>query len=100
MSGTISFMGVGSGQDFNAIIDGLVQTRRYAHITPLENWKADWETKLEVISDIDSTLSSFYTTVRGMDRTNEFLVRSASSSSEAVLTASADSSAVAGTSTV
>jgi len=100
MAGTISFLGLSGDQDFNAMVEALVATRRYAHITPLENWKTEWETKLEAISTIDTALSSFYSSVRSMDRVNEFMVRSATSTDETVLTASATSSAILGTHSV
>ena len=97
MAGTISFPGMSSSQDFNSIIDALVAARRKARIEPLEKWQTQWEEKREVISGIDSTLSSFYTTVRSMDRLSEFLVRQASSSATSVLSASASSKALTGT---
>jgi len=100
MAGEITFTGLSSNIDLNTIIDALVAARRSSHITPLENWKTDWETKLESISTLDSALASFYTTVRGMDRINELLVRTASSSNETVLTASANSDAIPGSHTV
>ena len=100
MAGEITFTGLSSNLDLNTIIDALIAARRSSHITPLENWKTDWETKLESISALDSALSSFYTTVRGMDRINELLVRTASSSNETVLTASANSDAIPGSHTV
>ncbi len=97
MAGTISFPGMSSSQDFNSIIDALVAARRKARIEPLENWQTTWEEKRGVISEIDSTLSSFYTTVRSMDRLSEFLVRQASSSATSVLSASASSESLTGT---
>jgi flagellar hook-associated protein 2 len=97
MAGTISFLGLSGDQDFNVMVDALVETRRIGYIQPLENWKTDWETKLEAISTIDTTLSSFYSTVREMDRVSEFMVRDATSTDETVLTASATSSAIMGT---
>jgi len=100
MAGEITFTGLSSNLNLNTIIDALIAARRGSHITPLENWKADWETKLESISALDSALASFYTTVRGMDRINELLVRTASSSDETVLTTSANSDAIPGSHTV
>lgn len=100
MAGTITFTGLSSNMDFNSIIDALVSARRQAHIQPLEDWKALWEQKREAVSAIDSVLASFYTTVRGMDRTSEFLTRTATSSSTSVLTVTANSEAVPGTHTV
>ena len=96
MTGTISFLGFGSGQDYSTMIDALVNARRIAHINPLQNWQWDWESKLESISAVDSALSSFYSTVRGMDRTGEFMARSATSSDSSVLSASSSSSAASG----
>lgn len=93
-------MGMSSDQDMNAYVDAMVGVRKSAHVTPLENWKTEWQAKLETISTVDSALASFYNTVRGMDRTNEFLVRQASSSSTTVATVSADSTAVMGSYTV
>jgi len=96
MSGTISFLGMSSDQDMNAYVDAMVSIRRNGHVKPLENWKTTWETKLDTIDTIDSTLASFYSTVRGMDRINEFMVRQAASSDSTVLSVSADSSATIG----
>lgn len=96
MSGTISFPGMSSGQDFNSMIDALVKLKRNARVNPLEKWRTSWEKKIETISTVDSTLSSFYTTVRGMDRISELLVRTASSSHSSVLTATASSQAATG----
>ena len=100
MAGTVSFLGLSGDQDFNAIIDAMVATRRSAHIQPLEKWKTAWETKLETISSIDTALSAFYASVRGMDRINEFVTRRAISTDETVLGASATSAALLGTHTV
>lgn len=96
MSGSISFLGISSGQDFNTMIDALVNSRRAAYITPLENWQNDWENKLDTIDTIDTSLASFYSTVRGMDSIDEFMVKEAGSSNEDILTASANSDAISG----
>lgn len=100
MAGTISFPGLSGDQDFGSIIDALVSAGRKARVTPLENWKTQWENKIDVISEIDSALSSFYTTVRSMDRLTELLVRQASSSSSSVFTATASSRAATGTNSI
>ncbi|MBE9547610.1 MAG: flagellar filament capping protein FliD [Proteobacteria bacterium] len=100
MAGSITFTGMSSSQDMNAVIEAMVAARRAAALQPIEIWKTRWETKLEYVSIIDSALSAFYSTVRGMDRISEFMVRSASSSDTDVLTASASSSATPGVHTV
>ncbi len=100
MVSTISFLGFGSGQQFGDIVDALVEARRAAHITPLENWKAEWEEKLDDIDTVDSALSSFYSMVRGMDRISELMVRTASSSDSSILTATATNDAIVGSHTI
>ncbi len=100
MSGTISFLGLSSDQDMNAYVDALVSLRRDAHIRPLENRVTDYTSKLETIETIDTALSSFYGTVRGMDRTSGFMVRQATSSDETLLTVTASSQAALGSHTV
>ena len=100
MSGTISFLGLSGDQDMNAYVDALVSIRRNAHVQPLANRKVDWEGKLESVGTIDAALASFYNTVRTMDRVDEFMVRQAISSKEAMVTASADSSATLGSYTI
>lgn len=100
MSGTISFPGLSTSQDFASVMEAMVDLRRNARVAPLEEWKTSWETKLETIDTVDSTLSAFYTEARGMDRISEFMVRSAASSDEDVLSATASSDATVGTHTV
>ena len=100
MVGSISFLGFGSGQDFNKIVDALVEARKTAYIKPLEDRKANINKKLDTVGTVDSAMSAFYSTLRGMDRVNELMVRSASSSDENVLTASADSNAAINTHTI
>ena len=100
MVGSISFLGFGSGQDFNKIVDALVEARKTAYIKPLEDRKANINNKLDTVGTVDSAMSAFYSTLRGMDRVNELMVRSASSSDENVLTASADSNAAINTHTI
>ena len=100
MASTISFLGFGSGQDLSAIVDALVEAKKTSRVKPLEDKKSDWKEKLDSIATVDSELSSFYTAVLGMDRINELMVRSASSSNENVLTPSVDSDAIVGSHTV
>ena len=100
MAGTVSFLGISSSQNFNNIIDALVNARQQTEITPLQNFENQFKTRLDSISKIDTALSSFYTTITGMDRLDEFLAMTASSSDTNVVTASADSSAITGSHTI
>ena len=96
MAGAVSFLGFGSGQDYTTMISAMVNVRRMGHVQPLQVWESQWLTKLNSISNIDSALSSFYSTVQGMDRVSEFVTRSCSSSDESVFSATATSAAVLG----
>lgn len=97
MSGNISFTGIGGGGgEFNQIIDALVQARRKAVIEPMEDWKKEWEGKIETVNIVDSVMSSFFTLVKSMDRITKLKVQQADSSDPTTLTASASSTAVSG----
>ena len=100
MAGTVSFLGISSSQNFNTIIDALVSAREQSQITPLQNFENQFSTKITSIHNIDAALSSFYTTLQGMDDLNNFLTMTASPSDTSVLTASANSSATPGSHTV
>jgi flagellar hook-associated protein 2 len=96
MSGTISFPGMSGDQNYGEIIEALVSSRRIRRMEPLDRWKLDWETKIETIGELDSSLSSLYTAVRGMSRVSQFMVRSVRTSDETVLSASASGTATTG----
>lgn len=91
-SGQITFTGLGSGTDFDTLIEQLVQIER-THINRLELWKSEWETKVEAFQELNTQLLSLKTTTEGMDTLDEFLIKNASSSDSTVLTATADAEA-------
>lgn len=95
LSGQITFTGLGSGTDFQTMIDQLIEVES-VHKQQLEYWKESWEIKVEALDALNNAILSLRTTLTGMDTMNEFLVKDASSSNEAVLTASADSVAEEG----
>ncbi|MFW6244084.1 MAG: flagellar filament capping protein FliD [Desulfovibrionales bacterium] len=98
-SGSIRFTGLGSGTDFESMIEQLLQVER-VHINRLESWRAGWEEKVEAFQELNTAMLSQKTTLQGMDTLEEFLVKAAQSSSESVLTATADSTALATSHTV
>jgi flagellar hook-associated protein 2 len=100
MAGTVSFLGISSSQNFNTIVDALVSAREQSQITPLKNFENQFSTKIASINKIDTALSSFYATLQGMDRLNEFLATTASSSDASVLAVSAEPSAAPGSHTL
>jgi flagellar hook-associated protein 2 len=96
LSGQISFTGLGSGTDFQSMIEKLIEIEGN-HKKQLESWRVDWEQKVEAIQELNSSMLSLKSTLTGMDTPSEFLTKSTSSSNESVLTATADSDADEGT---
>ena len=98
-SGSISFAGLGSGTDFSALIDGLIDIER-SRITKLETWRSSWETKNEKFQDLNTNMLTLMTTLESIDTPNEFLSKAVSCSNESYLTASASAEAQEATYTV
>lgn len=92
-SGNINFAGLGSGTDFNQMIDGLIKLER-VHINRLESWKSTWEAKVEKFKELDTALLSMQTTLKSMDTLDEFMTKAVTTSDSDTLTASATSSAL------
>lgn len=97
-SGSINVSGLGNGTDFNSLIDGLI-TAESATKTSMENWKAQWQLKVEGFQYLNKKLLALKTTLGTMDTVNEFLTKSVSSTSDNV-SATATSDAIEGTHSV
>ena len=80
MANPITFTGLGSGIDLASIVSALVQTERQRYIEPFENWKTEWEDKIAAFQDLNTKLASFHTSVKALDSSSEFLVKTASTS--------------------
>ncbi|WP_029893659.1 flagellar filament capping protein FliD [Desulfohalovibrio reitneri] len=95
-SGAIRFTGLGSGTDFDSIVEKLVQIegiqkRRFEH------WKETWELKQEGFNELETQLFSLKSTLEGFDRPGEFLTKDAESTNPDALTATAGADAEDGT---
>lgn len=99
MSGTITFVGLGTGTDFASVVDQLVALERY-RINNLELWKTEWEDKIESIQGLNSRLLSLELFSNDFNTSTEFLATTAASSDTDVLTATSTSTAIAGAHTV
>ena len=93
---TSSISGLASGIDWADIISQLMEIERRP-ITLLESRKSAYEEKLSVWQNINTRLLSLKTEADSLKRASNFLLRTASSSDEDILTVSANSSASAGT---
>lgn len=95
LAGQINFQGLGSGTDFGALIDKLVQVEQ-GRVTTYQTWKQSWLDKNTAFKDLNSKMLTLRTTLAGMDTVGEFLKKSAVSSNTATLTATAGGDAEIG----
>ncbi|HBR07169.1 MAG TPA: flagellar hook protein [Desulfovibrio sp.] len=95
-SGNVTFAGLGSGTDFDTLIEGLVEAES-THLNQLKTWKATWEEKITAFQELNTAMLSLKTTLEGMDTMNEFLTKAVSSTASSLVTATADSTAETGT---
>ncbi len=98
MASSVSFSGISSGIDTDALIDATISAKRDLKITPLEDKIAEAEdetttmtTLKEMLLDFKDTLSSYNTLAGGA------VQRQATSNDETVISAVASSSASIGT---
>ncbi|MCA1988299.1 MAG: flagellar filament capping protein FliD [Desulfarculus sp.] len=86
LSGSINFTGLGSGTDFNEIVDQLVKIESI-HKTRMETWKATWESKITSMTALNQRLEAVEEAAGAMDTSAEFMALSATTSSSSVATA-------------
>ncbi|WP_419780392.1 flagellar filament capping protein FliD [Maridesulfovibrio sp.] len=91
-SGNINFTGLGSGTDFQSLIDGLIKLER-VHINRLESWKSTWSDKVEKFQELNTELLSLQTTLKSMDTLDEFMTKAVSTTDADTATATATSEA-------
>lgn len=92
VSGGISFTGLGSGTDFQTMIDQLIEVESI-NKKRLEIWKSEWEVMVEGFQEVSSSLLSLKSNLAAYDTPNEFLTKTASSSSTDILSATANADA-------
>ncbi|MBM4285210.1 MAG: hypothetical protein FJ128_08165 [Deltaproteobacteria bacterium] len=91
----VTFTGLGSGLDTQAIIDKLVQAESI-QIRRLESWKEQWTAKIEALNTLTTKLSAFRSAAAAMDRLTTFRAKTATSGNSAVFTAKATAAALPG----
>lgn len=95
VSGSINFTGLGSGTDFSAIVDQLVEIESI-HKQRLEAWKATWEAKINSMQALNQRLNAIEEAAGAMDSESEFMVRQGSTSDYTKVTATASNEAKIG----
>ncbi|MFW6119096.1 MAG: flagellar filament capping protein FliD [Planctomycetota bacterium] len=94
--GSINFSGVGSGIDWDLIIQQQIQSRSAQVIEPIQKWKSSWEAKLTAFDGLTAKLQDLQSAAGDMDTPTELRSYTAQSSSESVVEASASGSATPG----
>jgi flagellar hook-associated protein 2 len=92
----ITAAGVGSGLDIEGIVSQLLSLERRP-LNALEQRESKFKTELSAFGRLKGSVSAFQDAMKALSSQDKFRVFSAQSSDEDVLTASADSSAAAGT---
>ncbi|TVM15940.1 flagellar hook protein [Oceanidesulfovibrio indonesiensis] len=95
-SGSITFTGLGSGTDFETIIEATMNVESY-RLNRMQAWGEQWKSKLELVQGVSSELALYKTQLEAMNTTNEFLTKTASSTNSTVVTATAGADAQEGT---
>jgi flagellar hook-associated protein 2 len=95
-SAGITFGGLASGLDTQAIISALMAIERRP-ITQLEAKKKSYTTQKSLFGNLDGLLDKLTTAAKALQTTTQFLAMKAASDDEKVLTASAGSGATPGT---
>lgn len=90
-SGAIRFTGLGSGTDFESMITQLVDAEKVKS-KQLLNWRNQWETKSTEFDKLTAAMRALDSTLKSMNTTDEFLIKSVTSSNSTALTATAGSS--------
>ena len=98
-SGSITFSGLGSGTDFNSIVDQLKQVESI-QLNRLKNWKSDWNERYIAFGDIISTVRDAKSKLTELNSPTKFLKKNAKSTNESVMTAAATADAVDGSHTI
>jgi flagellar hook-associated protein 2 len=96
VTNSITFSGLASGMDTQAIIDAMMSIAK-APVDRLQAKRQTYATQLSTLSDLASRLSSLRTTARGMQSASTLKAYSAQSADPSTFTAAAGSGALPGT---
>lgn len=98
-SGSITFTGLGSGTDFDSIIEATVNVESH-RLNRMTAWSEQWAEKQAIVQDINTKLSEYKTSLGNLDTIGKFLTKSATSTDSSLVGVSADADAVEGTHSV
>ncbi|GAB1411166.1 hypothetical protein MASR1M90_23200 [Desulfovibrionales bacterium] len=95
-SGAIRFTGLGSGTDFDSMIKQMLEVEKNKS-KQLTRWRSQWETKSTEFDKLTAAMRTLDSTLKSMNTTDEFLIKSVVSSNATALTATANSQTEEGT---
>ncbi|MFV0349769.1 MAG: flagellar filament capping protein FliD [Halodesulfovibrio sp.] len=98
-SGSITFTGLGSGTDFDSIIEATVNLESH-RLNRMEAWLEQWTEKQALVQDINTKLLEYQTALEDLNTMGKFLTKSATSTDSSVLGVTADADASEGTHTI
>jgi flagellar hook-associated protein 2 len=93
--GTVTQTGQGSGLDIDAIVEALVDSQTAAKQNQITNQTEQQNAELSAIGTLKSALNEFQASVATLNTSSSFAGLTATSSDEAVVTATAESGATA-----
>lgn len=94
-SGGVYFSGLGNGTDFSKVIDQLKSIEEIPQ-KRLTLWQADWQKRQDAFGELRTEIAAFKDIVDSMNTMSKFLVKTPSSSSETVASATTDASVLEG----
>ena len=95
VSGGISFVGLGSGTDFQSMIEQLKKVESIPK-NRLELWRADWQRRVNAFDELIDSVGKLSTKFRGMDAMSTFMGKLVSSTNSSAVSAVASSEAPLG----
>ncbi len=98
-AGTITFQGIGSGTDFGAMVDELRKVEEF-HINSLEEWKTDWELRIEGFKMLTELMGELETKTQSLSNIYDIITLGGQSSDETSVSVTPTSSASPGSYTI
>lgn len=90
ISGSINFLGTGSGIDIESLLTGLKQVESMQK-SRMEIWKAEWQLRIDAFQEITTVMTETKSALTQFNTMNKMLKRNVASSNDKVATATADS---------
>lgn len=98
-SGSITFTGLGSGTDWDSIIEATMEVESYRK-NQMESWQSDWEDKVTALQELNQALIDLDDWLESYDTPEEFLIKTATCTDTDAVAVTAEAEAEEGSHTV